>query len=1184
VGEEEEEEEEEGKATENEARCEWRAYVDAAISWEHWRGPDGALRFVARGCEAITGYGVERFVAEPGFLLSLLHPDDRSRVRDHLDRELVDRCPGSIEFRIHRRDGKLRRIRHRCAPVYASDGRYLGQRVIHDDISDELQLDAASSTMLANPPQGLANPLQGFVVVQDGACVFANRTAAELLGCSLDELLTMSAAETAAMFHPDDRELVVDRSDARRRGGADPRIDELRVFREDGRILTLEARSTLITFCGAPAVQTAYLDVSERRELESIYAPIVERSPQGLLIVQDLRLVFVNPAFAEMLGRTCAELLAMSPEELTHLAHPDDYRLLFATHIARLRGEKPPSIHEIRFYHRDGSTRWVHLARMRILHGGRPAVAVTAVDVTDLHLVTEALREGNAHLQAIFDNAAVGVNLVDAEGHFLQTNHRFVELIGLSAEELRTRTIWDVTAPEDHQLIASLIEPLGRGESSGFRVEHRFVRGDGEHFWADLAVTAIRGEDGALVGAVGVIVDISAQRAVDDELRQHSERLSAAEACAHLGSWELDIATGNAYFSDEFYRICGYEPGGFAATAARAMDCIHPDDLDAATAAVERSLTSGAPYQIEKRIVRPDGTIRWIDSIGKIVVDGAGRPTRLIGSFHDITDRKLAEEARRESEARFLAFLRHFPGPAFLHSAAGEVLFANETYCAHVGLQEATICGRKIAELLPPERADYFLAQDREVLDANASRTFEDRLDGLDDPDNPQTFLMTKFPVRRPEGSVDVGGIAVDISQRKALVAELRQARDTAESASRAKGDFLATMSHELRTPLNAVLGSAELLRFTELNSKQRRYINTIMTSAEHLLALISDVLDFSKIEAGELEIEAAAFELRDCLTSACSLVARPAEEKGLALRMEVASELPEEVVGDPTRTQQILLNLLSNAIKFTEAGSIDLSVRRSARDPETLVLAVRDTGIGISAEQRARLFSPFTQAEASTTRRYGGTGLGLAISRQLARAMGGDIKLESAPGRGSTFRVELPLLRSSAEDSARPAASAIGLPRIGDGDGQPRPLRILLAEDNPTNRFVALEMLKALGYRADVVHSGRAAVEIGARQTYDVILMDIEMPELDGMGATQELRARLPASRRPFIVALTAHAAADDRRRFLGAGMDDVLCKPLRLESLAALLRKVGAQEERATEADSPRTSNLACVLTRQG
>ena len=250
-------------AAEDEPRDSWRAYAESAIGWENWRGPDGELRFVSRGCEAITGYSAERLVAEPGLLLSLVHAEDQARVRDHISRDLVERCPGAVEFRIRRRDGALRWIRHRCAPVRDGDGRYLGQRVVLDDISDELRRDDAYATMRDNS-------LQGLVIVQDGACVFANRAAAEILGLRHDELVGMSAAETAAMIHPDDRALVVQRGHDRQHGGMPPRRYEFRVIRRDGEVRTLEAFGTPITFRGEPAVQMAYLDVSARREVESV--------------------------------------------------------------------------------------------------------------------------------------------------------------------------------------------------------------------------------------------------------------------------------------------------------------------------------------------------------------------------------------------------------------------------------------------------------------------------------------------------------------------------------------------------------------------------------------------------------------------------------------------------------------------------------------------------------------------------------------------------------------------------------------------------------------------------------------------------------------------------------------------------------------------------------------------------
>jgi CheY-like chemotaxis protein len=368
-------------------------------------------------------------------------------------------------------------------------------------------------------------------------------------------------------------------------------------------------------------------------------------------------------------------------------------------------------------------------------------------------------------------------------------------------------------------------------------------------------------------------------------------------------------------------------------------------------------------------------------------------------------------------------------------------------------------------------------------------------------------------------------------------------------------------MSHEIRTPMNGVIGMASLMAQTPLTAQQREYNSTIMNCGETLLSVINDILDYSKIDSGKMEIEQRSFELRNCIEGVLDLFYEKAAKSGLALRYHIGPEVPVHIVGDALRLRQILMNLVSNAVKFTHEGEISLRVHLLQEDDSgaiRLAFEVKDTGIGIPEEKIGMLFKSFSQVDSSTTRKYGGTGLGLAITEKLVLLMGGEISVKSRPGQGTVFRFTI-LSRAGEAGAVPDLPEDRSREKMSVDFAQQYPLRILVAEDNIINQELILQILGNLGYDPDCVENGALAVEAMERSGYDMILMDVQMPEMDGLEATRRIRREQGAE--PVIVALTANAMRGDREECIEAGMDDYISKPVRLDELMRLLKKWAGQ-----------------------
>lgn len=472
------------------------------------------------------------------------------------------------------------------------------------------------------------------------------------------------------------------------------------------------------------------------------------------------------------------------------------------------------------------------------------------------------------------------------------------------------------------------------------------------------------------------------------------------------------------------------------------------------------------------------------------------------------------------------------------------ILNANQRACALYGYSRQELLSTSLRRLsVDPSRGEEHL---RRTLSTGSLYSFETRQFRRD---GQILHLEVNAGVLEYEGRTAILSINRDVTERK-LAESWRLAKEAAEQTARTKNEFFANLSHELRTPIGGIIGLVELLINEPLPADARAYALTLRATSRSLLQLIDDILDFSKIEAGRLVFEQAPFDLRATLSAVLDLMRPQADAKHVSLRAEIDEALPAGFLGDEARVRQVLVNLIGNAVKFTEQGSVRVRIE-SAREPDAshyVCILVEDTGVGIPPEARERIFEPFSQADSSTSRRFGGTGLGLAICRRILAAMGGHIDVESTPGRGSIFRVEIPLEATGEPQNPVQRREAM----VHDRADRAR-YRVLIVEDNEVNRIVALRQVEALGYRADTAVDGQDALTKSERETYDAILMDCQMPMLDGYETTRRLRAR--SGHQPLVIAVTAYAMKGDREKCLAAGMDDYLPKPFEQRDLDRVL-----------------------------
>lgn len=791
--------------------------------------------------------------------------------------------------------------------------------------------------------------------------------------------------------------------------------------------------------------------------------------------------------------------------------------------------------------------------------------------ISDLPLSSPELppEEFTALFQKAMEASVMGMILVSVDRRWRKWNAALSRFLGYTEEEFQHVRFEDVTTSADIFFYYKGRKALLAGEIPFYQGEKRYVRKDGSLVWGSLVVTLIHDDLGSPKYFFAQVENIDARKKQEAEAQANAGRWKFALESSGQGIYDRNYVTNRVFFSAGYLAILGYEPGEWTDSPLEWTTRIHPDDYERVLNTDVCHLEGKTPnVVVEYRLLAKDGLYRWVQDRGRVIErDAQGNYVRMVGTHVDITARKLAEEKLAESESLFRNLMESSTVGMVIDTVDGTRVKANAALARMFGYTSEEFATISTFDISFPEDLPE-LRRQRDALVCGEISFFQRERRYIHKDGRVVWALVNVNLMRDADGQpLYFIGQVLDITERKIADQLLQQTKEEAEKANRAKSDFLAMMSHEIRTPMNGVLGFSELLRSTTTSEEQADYVETIASSGGALLRIIDDILDFSRIESGQIGIEQLCFHLASVVDEVAELLRPQAERKGIEVRAEIVGEFPG-VVGDAGRLRQVLLNLAGNAVKFTERGSVSIRLRTLGRtaDSEEVEFAVRDTGDGIPAEKIKEIFEPFKQADSSVTRRYGGTGLGLAISQRLVDLMGGTLTAESTLGEGSVFRCRLSF--GVAREVAEPGTTNVE--PFDEKFATRHPLRILVSEDDPTSRKLVQRVLGKLGYTVLVANNGREAVEMVKAHTPNCVLMDMQMPEVDGLGATRLIRAfEQDAGARPcYISALTANVLANEIQECLAAGMNGHLTKPLRLEALSEVL--VAADNAvRAAEAD---------------
>lgn len=895
--------------------------------------------------------------------------------------------------------------------------------------------------------------------------------------------------------------------------------------------------------------------ILQRKSAEKVFTSLVNNSLSGILLEDEKRkIVFTNQLFCELfqipvppealIGADCSD----SAQQSKHLfKHPEK----FVKDINKILKEQT--------FISDN----LILADERVLKREYIPILIDEVykghlwsytDITEKKKDQEALQESELKNRLIMNAALDAIITIDYKGLITFWNPQAEKIFGWKEKEVLGKQLTDNIIPSyhknGHDNGMEGYRKTGKGPALNKILELPAVNKDGKEFPIELSIIPVKQGDTEFF--CSFIRDISDRKRNEEALKSSQELWQFALEGAGDGVWEYNFQTREVFFSKQYKNMLGYKDNEFSNHTDEWLNRIHPDDLQL-IASTDQEYFSGAidSHQREYRIKHKSGNYIWILDRGMLVNRTSdGVPERIIGTHSDITDRKHTEQVLSIKEEKYRSIITNMNLGLIEVDKDECIQFANQTFCKMSGFSEEDLLNNKATELLVIGETKRLIESKQDLREKAISDAYEVN---VRTKDGKSKWWLISGARRLNDKGEHVGsiGIHLDITDQKNLEHELIKAKEAAEASTEAKEAFLANMSHEIRTPMNAILGMANQLNKTELHDHQRFFLDIIRSSTDNLLIIINDILDLSKIESGKLSIENIGFEPQKVIKHVMQVMQHRAEEKGLKFTNSFFDQkLSNILIGDPFRLSQVMLNLVSNAIKFTHKGSVDISCKliKDAKKYQILQFFVTDTGVGMDQDFVTKLFVKFSQEDNSVSRKYGGTGLGMSITKQLLDLMGGEIKVISSKYVGTEISFILKMDKGSTSDLSIDEHVDLDTSLLAGKS-------ILVTDDNEINRLIVLTILENYGAIITEAKNGQEAVELALSNHFDVILMDVQMPVMDGIEAT--IAIRKAKQKHVPIIALTAFALKGDNQKCFDAGMDDYLSKPFEEMQLLEIVSK---------------------------